>query len=196
MKSRLVTLAVIWACSTTAPGAAQADEEFGRTGPYAGIAGVLSIPNFTGRPPRTDADNTVGYTIRAGYRFLSFLAGEAQFEHLPDQNVRTPIGFTGATRRGNSSFEFLTLTGNAKLVYPSGPLQPYALAGVGWTWLNRTDTRLEGNDDGFVTKAGGGIDFYFTENIVGTLEGAYLWTFGDVKNYDYVTFTWGFAYRF
>ena len=47
-----------------------------------------------------------------------------------------------------------------------------------------------------VTRFGGGLDMYFTDNIVGTLEGTYVLLFDKVNGLDYVSFTWGFQYRF
>jgi hypothetical protein len=189
--SRLVIPTLIWACFFAAA-AAQGDEEYDRTGIYIGAAGAYAFENFENGSSGVRARNELGYNVRAGYRAHSFVAVEVQFEHLPKFEFDVPndtFGFDDA------DLELLTLTGNLKLIYPSGPLQPYALGGFGYMFADQGGAR-SGNSADYVTRFGGGRDLYFSDNIVGTLEGTYVLPLDEVNGLDYVSFTWGFQYRF
>ncbi len=189
--SRLVMPVLIWACFFAAA-AAQGDEEYDRAGLYVGAAGAYAFENFQNGGSGVDARNELGYSVRAGYRALSFLAVEAQFEHLPKFEFDVPNDAFGSD---DADLEVLTLTGNLKFIYPSGPLQPYALGGFGFLFADQGGA-LSGSAEDYVTRFGGGLDLYFSENIVGTLEGTYVLPFDKVSGLDYVSFTWGFRYRF
>ena len=76
-----------------------------------------------------------------------------------------------------------------------GPIQPYALGGVGLLFADLGGA-VSDSEEGLVTRFGGGLDLYFSENIVATFEGTYVLPFDDVDRFDYVSFTWGFQYRF
>ncbi len=200
--SRLVMPVLVWACFFAAA-AAQGDEEYDRPGIYLGAAGAYAFENFENGGSGVRARNELGYSLRAGYRALSFLALEAQFEHLPKFEFDVPNDTFGSD---DADLEVFTLTGNLKFVYPSGPLQPYALGGFGLMIADQGGA-LAGDKGGcdrtcsdeqrdFVTRFGGGLDLYFSENLVGTLEGTYVLPFDKVSGLDYVSFTWGFRYRF
>ncbi len=188
---RLVMPVLVWACLFAAA-AAQGDEEYDRTGIYLGAAGAYAFENFQNGGSGVSARDELGYNLRAGYRALSFLAVEAQFEHLPKFDFDVPNDSFGSD---DADLEVFTLTGNLKLVYPSGPLQPYALGGFGLLIADQGGA-LSRSDEDLVTRFGGGLDLYFSENLVGTLEGTYVLPFDEVNGLDYVSFTWGFQYRF
>ena len=189
--SRLVMPVLVWACFFAAA-TAQGDEEYARPGIYLGAAGAYAFENFENGGSGIRARNELGYSLRAGYRALSFLALEAQFEHLPKFEFDVPNDSFGSD---DADLEVFTLTGNLKLVYPSGPLQPYALGGLGLL-IADPGGALSRSDEDLVTRFGGGLDLYFSENLVGTLEGTYVLPFDKVNGLDYVSFTWGFQYRF
>ena len=168
-------------------GSASADDEYGRTGAYVGLAGAWAIENFQGENPLS-FDHAVGLSARVGYRALPYLAGEVQWEHLPE--------FDSEIQPGNLDFNLRThaLTGNVKLVYPDGPMQLYALGGFGFLHADfdqGTSPELD-----MMTRFGGGMDIYFGDHVVGTLEATYVLPFDKVNDLDYISVIWGLAYRF
>ena len=50
--------------------------------------------------------------------------------------------------------------------------------------------------DSFAARMGGGMDYYFTENIYATLGVTYVLGTGPLKDADFVSADWGGGYRF
>ena len=117
--------------------------------------------------------------IRAGYHFLRFAALEAQLEYTPKFN-----GDSGSYAGVNTAIfgAWANIKG-----YPTAPwtgrFQPYAMIGLGWWWERRWGSAVNGVDQngGFVSRFGGGIDFYVTKNIVVTAESAWVLPTGHLE---------------
>ncbi len=96
--------------------------------------------------------------------------------------------------------EAITASGAAHRILPLGSWQPYLTAGIGVMDAEVTDTRSLGGVAQEVTELvcrfGGGLDFYFTEHIVGRASIGYYIPGDKLHELDYVSFGAGIQYRF
>jgi len=121
----------------------------------------------------------------------------------------------------NSTHELISGTINAKILYPMGRVQPYAIGGGGLIHSQTTgdyvsycvrtpqctpDTPntppldagkgiLEDGLD-FAFRAGGGVDIYLTEHFLVNWEAGAMLPIGTLQNLNYYFFNWGLQYRF
>ncbi|MDH3520861.1 MAG: porin family protein, partial [Myxococcales bacterium] len=117
-----------------------------------------------------------------------------------------------------STHEIISATLNARVFFPLGRVQPYALGGAGIMHsqttgnyrsyciqtrnCSDTDPPLDAGsgilEDGFDFgfRAGGGLDFYVNENVVLNWEVGAVLPIGQLQNLNYYVFTWGLQYRF
>jgi opacity protein-like surface antigen len=192
-----------------APALAQ-DDDYARSGVYLGV-------NMTGTwynempddleefldsvpPPqpfiRVHVEDPVGVGGRVGYRFHPHLAGEVEFRWSSNADVQ----FEDAdVTLDIFEFETITLTGNAKGYLLTGRIQPFFLAGAGFMRVNQKEHVVSvGNrkEEAFAARFGAGIDFYFTPNIVGIVEGGYVLATGKLDGLDHVLWSIGLQYRF
>jgi hypothetical protein len=154
---------------------AQSDDEFS-AGPYLGVAGSWGIEQFQNDGAGSYDD--VGLDTRLGFRFLPYLAAEAEWEYHP--GFDTPLG--GLTTHA--------LTANLKGFYVNentGPFEPYALVGAG---ALITDRRGSG-DYGFAMRFGGGMNMKFSDHVAFKVEGSYVQPTRDVDDREYVSVVWG-----
>jgi len=175
MRTLRIVLFALALTSLLAGSTAQADE-FGRRGFYVGVNAAYGFDLFQtqlytalGAPTsQLTYSDSWGVNARVGYRLLSFLAVEAQYEWLDGIDINYQNRLIG-------TYSPNVLTGNFKLLLPTWRLQPYALAGIGLTsW--RLDIApgipLPGaSDTGFAFRGGAGVDIYLTKNIVLNTEG-------------------------
>lgn len=146
-------------------------------------------------------NNSFGLNGRVGYRIFSRLALEAEVEWV--NKFAIDVGSGGGHEVQGLGIETLTGTANAKGFFFTGPFQPYALLGVGVMHASAEDsvdgqiglTRAEDWTD-LTYRIGGGIDFWANEKFALSLEGIYLKPTGDLKDFDYVSYTVAFQYRF
>ncbi len=192
-RTLFATLACLFA---VAPAIAQEDDEdvsdYAREGWYLQGSGVYAVEQWAGSISDIGADDTWGVDLRVGKRISPWASVEAELEILGDflQDDRQDLGVVNA--------------GVNTRVYPLGGMfgriQPFAIAGLGIVSTvvdhrDRMDDLRQSNADwGF--RIGGGIDFYYTENIALTAEGAYVWTVGEVEDIDHVSISLGLLYRF
>ena len=187
----LVSFVVIsWASAAAAEDELDSD----RSGPYASVGISGGLPIFDGavlfrntlpNPASTDEEDSVGFNLRAGWRFHRVLAAELQYEWLGDWKVST--GNRTCARVGAQ-----VLTGNLRLFLPFEAVQPYALAGVGGgRYRQRTRSVDLGigvgcrplankprtqRDWELTGRFGGGFDIYVTRNLVLNLEGSTVYS--------------------
>lgn len=192
------------------PEAAAADEQgYGRNGFYvgaifAGVAhqGITSetkhrTREVTGLEVDSHAQASAGVSARVGYRMHPRVATEVQWEWVSPTDIR----LTGEIE-DNSAYEAKSwlLTANLKgFILPTGNLQPFLLLGGGVLDGQLKDTGGYGysvHEFGFVGRMGGGVDFYFTRNVVGTLDVTYVLPVGDVSVFSFVSAGVGLQYRF
>lgn len=158
-------------------------------GLYVGVGGGYSFEDFDGG----NSDNGAYVNARVGYRFLDFLAVEALGEFMPEF-----AGKSGRYTSGHTSIWSGWL--NTKL-YPAarwtGLVQPYLLAGMGGMWGDTKKSPTgKFNDNGFAGRFGAGIDFFLTEHVVLTADGAYLLPINGAKELDQVLVGGALQYRF
>lgn len=163
------------AALVSAPALAQDYAEPGVYGQINGVASFLS-----------DSEETaVGASGRLGYRMSPNLAIEGQVDYSGD--------FAGSGARLSATL----VTLNGKYFFLQEQLQPFVLAGVGGQFAKAGISGLgSGKEEAFVVKAGGGLDFYFTERAGLSLEAVYNIGTGDLSDFDWLGLGWGVFYRF
>ena len=193
---RILLLGLLLTVGMTVVGASASaedhDEEtsaYSRTGPYGSFSGAYAFEDWNQSNNETPADDTFGFNLRLGARISEWVAVELQLEYFDD--------FFPDDRPDYSTVSVFANT----RVYPlSGRLQPYAIGGLGII-STVVDHREPGSSYGRSTadwgfRFGAGVDFYYTDHIALTVEGAYILTVGEVKDTDHVSMGVGILYRF
>ena len=86
-----------------------------------------------------DVDDTWGANARLGYRALSWLAVEAEYEYL--DNFEVSVGdFRLADLRAQ------TISANLRFIVPIKRFQPYLVLGAGATFFDLDDNQVPGLD--------------------------------------------------
>jgi hypothetical protein len=162
-----------------------------------------------------DADPSIGFNAEAGYRILPWLSIAAHVEYLAEISVSPGDSGRASPQSGSEVLtgETWALTADARLFPLTGRLQPFLVVGAGWLWVNTNDEPVvqtsTGNDpmlepidtdlgsrNGFVARAGGGIDIYLTDAFFLTTQVTYVIPVDRVQDFDYVSVAWGFGYQF
>lgn len=175
MSIRRIALLAIIVGSLLAAGASHADD-YSRRGAYFGINAAYGIDLFSTeiagvagvQPLPLTYDDSWGLNARLGYRALSWLALEVQYEWMDGIDVGV-AGVNFATYKPH------TLTGNLKLYLPVWRVQPYLLAGGGLA-IYSVDFiaplgALDASGTGFAFRGGAGVDVYLTKNLALNAEG-------------------------
>jgi opacity protein-like surface antigen len=200
------------------PGAAAAEGQiYARDGFYVGasIAGVgyMRIADVIDRgvtkAPTVDAaeaqsEATAGANLRVGYRMHPRVAAELQWEWLAPSDIPLTIkrSSTGEFVSDDSAFEVKSwvVTANLKgYAVTTGNLQPFLLLGAGMMKGELDGREIYGfSADGFsfLGRMGGGLDYYFTPHIVGTVDLTYVLPVGDLSDFPYISGGLGLQYRF
>jgi opacity protein-like surface antigen len=196
---RLDGIALVMLVALTSAGSAQAwidedDEVFNRNGANFAFNVMVALETFSGLGGNeTDKLPSGGLQTRFGYRFLPFLAVEAQFEWADgwelndkDSGERTAI-----------VDHFVTGTANVKGYLLQNFYQPYLLLGVGATHIRQLDAAKVGSSDTeFSLRAGAGIDLYVNEAFGLNLEYSFLQPFGELEDFPYQAISLGLFLRF
>lgn len=191
-------------CAGLVPATASADD-FDRFGPYLGLNAAWGYPLFEDQAqdviPGATLDPSWGLNTRAGIRLLSFLALEAQYEWMNDFKVDSPSPFPP-----DVNIMGHTLTGNVKFYIPVWRIQPYLLAGFGFTRYKFEATGFSTvTDNFFAGRVGGGADIYLTKSWALNAEVSALLTASDVstslssddlQSLHYLSASLGLMYRF
>jgi len=195
----VMTLFLSCLLSLSAPARAQ-DLDSARSGPYLGVNGGVGFPLYDvesedlgldpSEPnPAVNEEISPGVNVRAGWRLLSFLALEAQYEWMGGFEVTTA---------GNTIADITShvVTANVRLIAPlPGTLQPYALLGIGAGAYLGSDIGDAWNVAG---RGGVGVDFYVTPHVVFNLETSVVAAGEKIlgERFPYVSATAGLQYRF
>lgn len=136
-----------------------------------------------------------GGEVRAGYRFHPHLAAELQGQYNGLYDVRgNTVG-----RPLLGSVEVITSTANLKVFALRGPVQPYALGGVGMMWADtedRVSTNLPLGDVEFAGRGGLGVDVYVSPMLALTAEGSYVAPTGNLSGYGIAAIVFGAQWHF
>lgn len=162
------------------------------SGPYLGIGVGFGFNNFedTGS---LNIDPAYGFDAWGGYKFNEWVAAELQLEYLN--------GFDTSGFFVDVKAQVVTFGGNLK-VFPlasvlSRRIQPFLLAGPGFTWIELDANSLGRADElDFSARFGGGIDFYVTDNVALQLSSSYVLTTGSIDGSDYISLVAGVQYKF
>jgi opacity protein-like surface antigen len=167
---------------------------YASTGIYSAHHALYALSNIT-NDGGAQNDDSFGADFRVGYRAHERAAAELQWEWT-DRFDESIGGVTTREFRDN-----WTLTLNGKVFALTGRWQPYALVGFGLYHVNeefetgpRADTDDHQNDG--VGRFGVGVDLYGDETIAINLEAAYVKGFGSLDDLDYVSFGWGFQFKY
>jgi hypothetical protein len=200
-------------------------DEFVNAGGYLVVGGTNGFEQFR-KDVGVDFDNTMGFEVRGGYRFMPNLAAEISGEFISGFETRIINDGTNAAIPPTAIPTFdLTIDGgnvtaNVLAYLPFGRIQPYGMLGLGGMWSDLRTTysvatycRPGGyyygwgwyctgayarlaNSGGFVMKFGGGTDIYLTEDFALTVDASYVMPFGDIKELKYVNLSWGVRFNF
>jgi hypothetical protein len=208
---RIAFLLAAWSSLLGGQIAAEAPA-YDRHGPYLGLAGTFGVPlrlaeavDTTLPDPRpgrviaiegVDAESSIGYHARVGYRFHSRAAAEIHFEYLDEFNVTARDGQRPEPTANASilSVEAWTLTADLKAFLLTGRVQPYGVLGLGLM-----DSRTEptsGGGQAFVGRMGAGLDLYLSPHFAVSVDVTYVLPAGSLQDLQYLSFGWGFQYRF
>ncbi len=159
-----------------------ASDEYEMSGPYTFVGGVRAFEQFSGG---LHWDPSAAISARLGYRFMSHLSFELEFEKHSEFSVDGP-----------ATADAWTLTGNIRLIFPFGVFQPYIIApGIGVIREHvfyRANSPVNQDDTELAVLVGVGVNAYASKYSSLVLEFSYL--DGGVINYTAVT--GGLEYHF
>jgi opacity protein-like surface antigen len=154
-------------------------------GGYAAVGLMQSMEHFDLAPGVGADDSDPGFALRGGWRFTENAAVELGIESVTGFEVDAPPA-------GSMDVDVWNAAAVGKVYFLPGKIQPYALAGFGWTNYD-----LPGGDDGgaFV-RLGAGVEFYVDTQLGFFLEGTFDRTTGPVKDLDRTNAILGMVVRF
>jgi opacity protein-like surface antigen len=171
----LIAVAVV--ATLLAAFSAQSQEpDYARSGAYGELAAGGALEAFDG--VSMDDGFAIGLTV--GYRFHPYIAAEGQFEYAKFDDE-----FLG----DEFDIYLITFTTNAKVFVLTGRIQPYGLVGVGLLHREVDTGPINSDDAGFISRFGGGIDFWATEFASVGFATTYVLTTNSVEDTDYVSLT-------
>ncbi|MAI78444.1 MAG: hypothetical protein CL917_05870 [Deltaproteobacteria bacterium] len=192
---------------TLSSSSAHADD-FDRPGAYVGVNGVYGISLFQneisdafGLDDDFKLGDSGGVNARIGYRALSWLAFEAEYEWLHAMKLESQ-GFEIGDFKPN------TVTGNLKLIIPTWRIQPYLLLGAGVAIWNIDGDGHSQSSTGFAGRVGLGLDTYLSKHWVFNIEATGVLNTNDIDPSEievdldtishlyYVSISAGIVYRF
>src|SRR5690349_19094757 len=162
-------------------------KEYGRPGGYAGIAAVQGLEQFDTSGTGLSADNSdLGFAIRGGWRTPEGLAIEGSVESV--------TGYSVSFGPASVDLDFSSVLVAGKYYLGKERVQPYAMVGLGYAWV---DTNAPGLDDNAAfVRIGAGADVYITKDVAAFGEVNYNRMTGDLKDLDHVDLVVGFLFRF
>jgi len=161
--------------------------KYDREGPYIGLEGIQGHEAFdlsgTGL---TSEDSDVGIGIRGGLRLDPALAVEISVESV--------TGYKLSSGPVETDLDFLNFVLAGKFYFSPTRIQPYAIAGIGFTEADVHDLDLD--EDGTVARIGGGVDIYVTPAVAVFAEGTYNRGFSGLNDLDSYNVMLGLLFRF
>lgn len=179
---------------------ARAQDEYGRSAVYLIAQGSNNIGGFRGNPEsgvvKTDTDHAFGASGALGYRINDIFAAEISGDW--ESGWEADVGPT------KESEDILggAVTANVRAYLGTDRLQPYGVLGLGIGFFeirhNNTPKLRKAQAD-LVLRFGGGLDYWFNDQIGATMDVTYLWptgASGKIDDLDYVKIGWGFILKF
>lgn len=190
------------ALAVSGVGTAHALDVFNRPGPYVGLGAAGGLSDFGGA--QRGAGDSVGFNVRAGYRFNDYLAIEGVYEYMDEfgKTVRLPLSANTTTHLNTNGF---WLMDKVLLPLPAlSQLQPYLSGGIGFLTVDRTTTftslglreRDENCDIGFAGRVDGGVDFFVTPALSTFVDAGYVIPTDEVEHLNSISVSAGLKYNF
>ena len=164
-------------------------KEYGRQGGYAAIAGLKGLEQFdlgAGAASPSSGNSDLGFAIRGGWRTKEGLAVEGSIESVTGYSVDVlgkPV-----------DLDFSSLSMAGKYYLANERIQPYAMVGFGYAWVDTKFTGFDANAP-FI-RFGAGADFYVNKDIAIFGEVNYNRMTGDLKDLDHLDIVVGVLFRF
>jgi hypothetical protein len=194
----LVLPSMIFTFSLAGVGAALAEGEYVQTGPYVGAAFAIGWENFRGS---SDFATSPGFDARLGWRVTRIFSVELEGEYMNEFST-TSSGVIGNDVRIWTLGGNLKGSANLERVAWLARVQPFGLLGFGF-YNSKEEIRLPGIIPKYtrehydaMAKVGGGVDVYITPHIILTADARYNFIFRGNAALDYISATFGAAYRF
>jgi len=165
-------------------------------GPYLRASGSVAFNTFTDSAVRHEiSDPVLGVNASIGYRFLPYLALEAEGEWLDTFET----SFSPNNNREKVDIWATTL--NAKAFYPIGRVHPFLGVGIGAMHASLefrfpTVVDHERTETDFAARFSAGAEVYVWETLAVVVDGSYVLGTGGVRGFNYVRTGWGLQYRF
>jgi opacity protein-like surface antigen len=174
------------------PAAAPPECEFDCPGFYAGIGLNYYRQDFDGDLGDELDGDAWGFNLRAGYRFIPFLAAELHYEYASDFGVDA-LG-------GRIQIDTNLVTADLKAIVPFGRFQPYVGGGAGIlaasTSSSGTFADLDFSGPEFAGRIFGGVDVFLTRSLSIFAEADYVLPAGTLDDLRYVSPSFGLRYSF
>ena len=163
------------------------EDKYSRPGFYLGANGVFAAHLFEDEVEDSlnipglgaNVDNGFGFNVHGGYRWLSWLGTDLQYEYIEGFDVKV-AGIEIFTLEAHS------FTGNVRFIAPLERFEPYLTIGLGATWYNLKDKTGLGlgynGETAFAGRVGGGLAFYLDENWQLNAGAAVQLTTNDISN--------------
>ena len=185
---RSAAIALMTAALATHAAVAHAEStDYAKEGPYGGLAigGAFEQFDDGGLP----FDFSDGYSIDGwvGVRVHPSFALEGQIEYS---------AYEGDFESIDLDIGIFTFTMNVKAYAMTGRIQPFGLIGLG---LARVKVEASGTgltETDFVTRFGGGVDYWVSQEWALTLSALYILPTGSLSDLQYLQLNWGFEHRF
>lgn len=182
-------------------GCASSDQhhDWDREGFTIGVGGIGALERFDLDDQQavlgsniTVEQPTFGGEGRVGYRFHPAIALEGVFQQYSEFEFEQHDDEFASGRAWAA-------TGNIKAYLAPGPLQPYALAGLGAMSLDVEDdlnTGLDLDETEMMWRFGAGIDAYVSGNVLLYGECTYNMPFDDLEDFRFLAIAAGVQFRF
>lgn len=157
---------------------------YGREDGYVGVSALYSIEQFDpfpltlgGTPLSSSVDDSPGFGVRGGYRLSKEFAVEAAVDRVLGHEVSIRIPGPFGTVTEDLDTWNAGVQGKYYLAY--GSVQPFLLAGAGWTKSEFGSL----SDSGAYIRAGAGADFYLDKDVAVFFEASWN-TGGEIEGVD------------
>ncbi|MEW6440077.1 MAG: outer membrane beta-barrel protein [bacterium] len=173
-----------------------AGKDFARPGLYFGVGLAYSVQQFPDEDfdfgNELEVDDSMGFDARLGYRISRYVSLEIEALYN--------FGFDfHAYHTDLGSIDSYSVTGNAKIYPFAGRFQPYGIVGIGYSGANIEEEYWSDSSESFSdfgVRFGGGVDLYFTRNVLGWFEISYfLGGFDDLEDFDFIPIVFGMQIR-
>lgn len=180
-------------------GGSYAFEDFGAEEAEDGLEGIA-------RGTDLDFDDTSGFYVTVGYHVADWFSLEFGFNWLSQFETGQSMGI-GWAGDLDGVLDVITTMVVAKFTCGLEPLKPFIVVGgdnmdadLYYTAPEAPGLRVTTSDSERETdvcaKLGLGVDFFVTKRVSVTLEGSYVWGFGDLDAIKYSNLTLGLGYHY